>query len=151
MSKRTTLWDPRVIAFVCQQAETQRQFFSTDYSYYSFLADTRSSAHLVFDRIILQIWRDKMHPTVKWCPVVCSWAEPIGHVTSVAGDNRPACPSRRGYTQLVKFLERRSQILNTEILIFHAYLVLKLLVAILDCCDIKLTVFIDLRKLALVV
>ena len=42
-----------------------------------------------------------MHPTVKWCHVVCLWVEPIGHVTSVAGDNGPACPSRRGYTQLV--------------------------------------------------
>ena len=81
---------------------------------------TRLSAHPVIDRIILQIWRVKMHPTVKWRHVVCSWAEPIGHVTSVAGDNRPACPSRWGYTQLVQFLERRSQILNNEILIFHA-------------------------------
>ena len=24
----------------------------------------------------------------------CSWAEPIGHVTLVAGDNGPACPSQ---------------------------------------------------------
>ena len=55
-----------------------------------------------------------MHPTGKWGNVVYSWAEPISHVTSVAGDNEPACRSRRGYTQLVQFLERRSQILNTE-------------------------------------
>ena len=99
------------------QTETQRQFVSTDYSYYSFLADTRLSAHPVIDRIILQIWGDKMHPTVKWRHVFCSWAEPIGHVTSVAGDNGSACWSRRGYTQLVQFLEGGSQITEMPVVL----------------------------------
>ena len=35
-------------------------------------------------------------------------------MTSVAGADGPACAMKRGYTQLVQFLERRSQILNTE-------------------------------------